>query len=396
MECLKVSVIVVAAGSGRRFGYERNKLFYPLCGKIVLEHTLTNLFAAKCVSETVIVVSERDRKDVEAVVRTLKPSIPVKYAIGGAEREDSVYNGLLLTTEDCDIVMVHDGSRPMAGPEWFDNAVSVMERADAAVYAVPVKDTVKLREDTETTEPQQLKTLDRSRLIAVQTPQVFRRSVLKKAHEYAKEQGFSGTDDASLVEACGGSIVVLNGDERNLKVTTPDDIPVLEFYLNGPTKHCVGSGYDVHRLIAGRKLILGGVTVPHGKGLEGHSDADVLIHAVMDALLGAAGLKDIGTYFPDTDVAYKDVSSIALLRKVKQILVENGCRIINVDATLLAQEPKVKPYISQMVHNIAVALEMDESNVSVKATTTERLGFVGNEEGMAAQAAAMVLKYNAI
>lgn len=393
---MKVSVIVVAAGSGRRFGYERNKLFYPLCGKIVLEHTLTNLFAAKCVSETVIVVSERDRKDVEAVVRTLKPSIPVKYAIGGAEREDSVYNGLLLTTEDCDIVMVHDGSRPMAGPEWFDNAVSVMERADAAVYAVPVKDTVKLREDTETTEPQQLKTLDRSRLIAVQTPQVFRRSVLKKAHEYAKEQGFSGTDDASLVEACGGSIVVLNGDERNLKVTTPDDIPVLEFYLNGPTKHCVGSGYDVHRLIAGRKLILGGVTVPHGKGLEGHSDADVLIHAVMDALLGAAGLKDIGTYFPDTDVAYKDVSSIALLRKVKQILVENGCRIINVDATLLAQEPKVKPYISQMVHNIAVALEMDESNVSVKATTTERLGFVGNEEGMAAQAAAMVLKYNAI
>ena len=393
---MKVSVIVVAAGSGRRFGYERNKLFYPLCGKIVLEHTLTNLFAAKCVSETVIVVSERDRKDVEVVVRTLKPSIPVKYAIGGAEREDSVYNGLLLTAEDCDIVMVHDGSRPMAGPEWFDNAVSVMERADAAVYAVPVKDTVKLREDTETTEPQQLKTLDRSRLIAVQTPQVFRRSVLKKAHEYAKEQGFSGTDDASLVEACGGSIVVLNGDERNLKVTTPDDIPVLEFYLNGPTKHCVGSGYDVHRLIAGRKLILGGVTVPHGKGLEGHSDADVLIHAVMDALLGAAGLKDIGTYFPDTDAAYKDVSSIALLRKVKQILVENGCRIINVDATLLAQEPKVKPYISQMVHNIAVALEMDESNVSVKATTTERLGFVGNEEGMAAQAAAMVLKYNAI
>ena len=189
---------------------------------------------------------------------------------------------------------------------------------------------------------------------------------------------------------------MLNGDERNLKVTTPDDIPVLEFYLNGPTKHCVGSGYDVHRLIAGRKLILGGVTVPHGKGLEGHSDADVLIHAVMDALLGAAGLKDIGTYFPDTDAAYKDVSSIALLRKVKQILVENGCRIINVDATLLAQEPKVKPYISQMVHNIAVALEMDESNVSVKATTTERLGFVGNEEGMAAQAAAMVLKYNAI
>ena len=158
----------------------------------------------------------------------------------------------------------------------------------------------------------------------------------------------------------------------------------------------IGHGYDVHKLVEGRKLIIGGVEIEHSLGLLGHSDADVLVHAVMDALLGAAGLKDIGTYFPDTDATYKDVSSIALLRKVKQILVENGCRIINVDATLLAQEPKVKPYISQMVHNIAVALEMDESNVSVKATTTERLGFVGNEEGMAAQAAAMVLKYNAI
>ena len=236
----------------------------------------------------------------------------------------------------------------------------------------------------------------RSTLRAVQTPQIFHRAILREAHRYAKAHGFSGTDDASLVEAIGGKLVVLKGDERNHKVTTPDDIPVLEFYLNGPTKHCVGSGYDVHRLVEGRALVVGGVTIPFEKGLDGHSDADVLLHAVMDALLGAAGLNDIGTYFPDTDGAFKDISSLVLLRKVKQILVENGCRIINVDATLLAQRPKVKPFIPAMIRNIAAALEIGAADVSVKATTTERLGFIGKEEGMAAQAAAMVLKYNAL
>ncbi|EHM38433.1 2-C-methyl-D-erythritol 2,4-cyclodiphosphate synthase [Anaeroglobus geminatus F0357] len=320
----------------------------------------------------------------------------MKYALGGAEREDSVYNGLMATAEDSAVVMVQDGSRPLTGPEWYDNAVPVMEAAEAAVYAIPVKDTVKLRESADGVGPERLETLERSRLIAVQTPQIFHRAILREAHRYAKAHGFSGTDDASLVEAIGGKLVVLKGDERNHKVTTPDDIPVLEFYLNGPTKHCVGSGYDVHRLVEGRALVVGGVTIPFEKGLDGHSDADVLLHAVMDALLGAAGLNDIGTYFPDTDGAFKDISSLVLLRKVKQILVENGCRIINVDATLLAQRPKVKPFIPAMIRNIAAALEIGAADVSVKATTTERLGFIGKEEGMAAQAAAMVLKYNAL
>ena len=171
------------------------------------------------------------------------------------------------------------------------------------------------------------------------------------------------------------------------------DVPILEFYMNGPTEHRVGSGYDVHQLAAGRKLILGGVEIPYERGLAGHSDADVLIHALMDALLGAAGLKDIGTYFPDTDNTFKNISSIVLLEKVRQILIENSCRIVNVDVTLLAQKPKIKPYVPQMIENIAKALQIDTAAVSVKATTTERLGFVGHEEGMAAQAAAMVLKY---
>lgn len=393
---LKVSVIVVAAGSGRRFGYERNKLFYPLCGKPVLAHTLQHVLAAASVDEVVIVNAECDHDDIADIVASLHPTKPVRFALGGAEREDSVYNGLVVTSADTDVVMVQDGSRPYAGPAWYDNAVSVMEQADAAIYAIPVKDTVKERESTTIQGAQTVRTLERSRLIAAQTPQIFRRDVLMAAHAYAKEHHINGTDDASLVEAMGKKIVLLQGDERNHKVTTMDDVPILEFYLNGPTEHRVGSGYDVHPLTEGRRLILGGVEIPFDRGLAGHSDADVLIHAVMDALLGAAGLKDIGTYFPDTDSAFKNISSITLLEKVRQILIENSCRIINVDVTLLAQRPKIKEYVPQMIRNIARALQIDKAAVSVKATTTERLGFVGQEEGMAAQAAAMVLKYRNI
>lgn len=390
---MKVSVIIVAAGSGRRFGYERNKLFFPLCGKPVLAHTLAHVFDASSVQEVVIVHAERDLPEIQSLVESLHPSVPVRYAIGGAEREDSVYNGLIATSEDCDIVMVHDGARPYAGPEWFDNALPAMKEANAAIYAIPVKDTVKMKERADAKGAQFVKTLDRSRLVAVQTPQIFRRSVLLKAHQYANAHHLSSTDDASLVEAIGEKIVLLQGEERNHKVTTMADVPILEFYMNGPTEHRVGSGYDVHQLAAGRKLILGGVEVPYDRGLAGHSDADVLIHALMDALLGAAGLKDIGTYFPDTDNAFKNISSLVLLEKVRQILIENSCRIVNVDVTLLAQKPKIKPYVPQMIENIAKALQIDTAAVSVKATTTERLGFVGHEEGMAAQAAAMVLKY---
>lgn len=390
---MKVSVIIVAAGSGRRFGYERNKLFFPLCGKPVLAHTLAHVFGTSSVQEVVIVHAERDLPEIQSLVESLHPSVPVRYAIGGAEREDSVYNGLIATSEDCDIVMVHDGARPYAGPEWFDNALPAMKEANAAIYAIPVKDTVKMKERADAKGAQFVKTLDRSRLVAVQTPQIFRRSVLLKAHQYANAHHLSSTDDASLVEAIGEKIVLLQGEERNHKVTTMADVPILEFYMNGPTEHRVGSGYDVHQLAAGRKLILGGVEVPYDRGLAGHSDADVLIHALMDALLGAAGLKDIGTYFPDTDNAFKNISSLVLLEKVRQILIENSCRIVNVDVTLLAQKPKIKPYVPQMIENIAKALQIDTAAVSVKATTTERLGFVGHEEGMAAQAAAMVLKY---
>ena len=201
----------------------------------------------------------------------------------------------------------------------------------------------------------------------------------------------TGTDDASFVEALGEPVLILPGDERNRKVTTKEDIPVLEFYMQGTAVPHVGCGYDVHPLKVGRKLILGGVEIPFEKGLDGHSDADVLIHAVMDALLGAAGLHDIGTYFPDSAQEFKDISSLLLLKKVHQLLQDKGCQIVNVDVILLAQRPKIKAYVAKMTANIADVLHIPEAVVAVKATTTEHLGFVGREEGMAAQASAMVL-----
>lgn len=391
MNWLKVSVIIVAAGAGRRFGYSRNKLFYPLCGRTVLEHTLRHVFAAPCVDEVVLVTAREERSDVERLAAPLAGSCPVVYADGGAERQESVYAGLCACSNDTEVVMVHDGARPWAGPEWFDRGLAAMAEADAAIYGIPLKDTVKERAGSAGEGAAPLRTLERSRLTAVQTPQIFRRDLLVQAYEQARQEHLMGTDDASLVEALGVPVLILPGDERNRKVTTKEDIPILELYMGYTALPHAGFGYDVHALTEGRRLILGGEEIPFEKGLEGHSDADVLVHALMDALLGAAGLRDIGTYFPDTDKSFKDISSMVLLDKVRQLLEERQCRIINVDVTLLAQRPKVKPYVPAMTAHIAQVLHISESAVAVKATTTEHLGFTGREEGMAAQAVAMVL-----
>ena len=243
---MKVSVIVVAAGTGSRFGYERNKLFYPLCGEPVLAHTLRHIFAARSVSEVVIVHSRVDEKEIRRLVDDLHPIQPVRYALGGAEREDSVYNGLMAVSRDMDVVMVHDGARPFAGPDWYDQGAAMMETARAAIYGIPLKDTVKVRGDDG-----RLHTLNRSRLVAAQTPQIFHRDLLVKAHEHARAEGIQATDDASLVEALGVPVVILEGSEKNRKVTTRDDIPILSLYMKGREVQRIGTGYDVHRLKEG-------------------------------------------------------------------------------------------------------------------------------------------------
>lgn len=223
-------------------------------------------------------------------------------------------------------------------------------------------------------------------------PQGFKVDLLRQAHEQAQRDGFLGTDDASLVERLGVPVQLTEGSRRNIKLTTPEDLLMAEAFFAEQALPAlrVGQGYDVHRLVEGRPLILCGVTVPHTLGLLGHSDADVALHALMDAMLGAMALGDIGKHFPDTDEAYRGISSMLLLRHVVALLKAHHARVTNCDVTIVAQKPKLLPYIPQMRQNVADALELPLARVNIKATTTEKLGFEGEEKGISAQAVCMV------
>ena len=225
--------------------------------------------------------------------------------------------------------------------------------------------------------------VDRNDYFAVQTPQGFKKSYLIEAYDKALKEGYRGTDDASLVERAGYEVKVVDGDYQNIKITTREDLPV---------ESRVGTGFDVHRFETGRNLILGGVKIPYENGLAGHSDADVLLHALMDALLGAAALGDIGVHFPDTDDRYKGISSLILLSKVRELLNENFYSIGNVDITVIAQKPKISPYTEEMKSNISSVLKIEKNRINIKGTTTEKLGFTGRGEGIAAEAVCSIYR----
>lgn len=257
--------------------------------------------------------------------------------------------------------------------------------------SVKVVDTIKRVDGKEKV----IDTPERAQLRAVQTPQGFATALLRKAHLQAEIDGYRGTDDASLVERLGIAVQLTEGSEDNLKLTTPRDMIWAETLLEQRRTHHaplmrVGQGYDVHRLVEGRRLVLCGVEVPHTLGLLGHSDADVALHALMDAMLGAMALGDIGKHFPDTDNAYAGADSMVLLAKVTQLLGTHHAKITNCDITIVAQKPKLLPYIPRMRENVARVLGVDVDCVNVKATTTERLGFEGAQEGISAQAVCMV------
>ena len=384
-----VAVIIAAAGNSTRMGAGIDKQFVSVGGRPLLWHSLQRISTAPGVKQMLVTVSPANEERVTALLRETVLNIPWQVVSGGAERQHSVRNAVLLTDEAAELVLVHDGARPFVEQETIGQAIEVAMKYGAAVVAVPVKDTIK----TANAEAVVLKTLDRSSLWQIQTPQIFRRELLVSAHEQAAAAGFLTTDDAALIEWAGGSVRLVRGSYYNFKVTTPEDVLLAEAVAAGgkvQSMQRVGIGYDVHRFVAGRPLMLGGVSVPYSLGLEGHSDADVLLHAISDALLGAAGLGDIGRHFPDTDLRYKGVSSLILLREVRDKLTEAGFAAHNVDAVIEAQEPKMAPFISQMNERIAEALGIQVSQVNVKATTTEKLGFVGRREGIAAQAVAMV------
>lgn len=376
-----VSAIIVAAGSGTRMG--KDKMLIPLFGKSVLSRTV-EVFSDTGFFDEIIVVSSL--KNIDAFGEELKSFSP-KIIEGGASRGESSFAGIKAASGE--LVLIHDGARPLVTKEIIENTILACIKTGCAAAGVKSKDTIK----TVSPEKYITSTVDRDSAVLIQTPQGFHRELIKTAYE---KFGFSETDDCALMEKMGAKIEIVDGSYENIKLTTAEDIVTAEGILRkrgiGGATMRIGTGFDTHKLVDGRPLIIGGVTIPYEKGLLGHSDADVLIHAVIDALFGAAALGDIGKHFPDTDEKYKGADSMLLLREAAKEIREEGYEIGNIDATVIVQAPKMAPHIDKMRENLADAMGISPDAVSVKAKTNEHMGFTGRGEGIEARAIALITK----
>ena len=396
----------------------RNKVFAPLLGRPILRWTVEAFAGRDDVDGIVVVTGAHEVAEVKSMLAGVDKVMSI--LAGGASRQESVYIGLsALAGGEESLIVVHDAARPLVDADTIDRCLRTARALGNAVAAAPVVDTLKSAGvDNVVTG-----TVDREGLFAVQTPQVFRWSTLAKAHLFARDVGFAGTDEASVVEHAGVEPVnLVVGSPENLKITRPGDLRIAEALLQDRINRSnsggiegskpgimelmkqavlsdailmprIGFGYDIHRFAPGRRLVLGGVEFEpvDGRGLDGHSDADVLLHAICDALLGAAALPDIGHLFPNTDPAYAGISSLRLLEEVGNRLTAQGASIVNVDATVIAERPKIGPAIPRMRESIAGALGIDGGRVGIKATTNEGLGSIGDGMGIAAHAVAAVL-----
>lgn len=377
--------VVVAAGRGVRMGAAVNKVLLPLCGEPVIRHAVRAFCEADEIDGVVVVASADETEQMRAALCGLEKVCAI--VPGGSTRQESVKNGLDALPKEARIALVHDGARPLISRELIARCIRQTEDCGSAVVCTPVTDTVKVEKDGCV-----VRTLDRSQLRAVQTPQCFFAGELKAAYEVAARDGVSVTDDASVMEHAGHSVHLLESSEVNFKLTTPEDLRRAEDII-GERRFMqrlprTGFGYDVHKLVSGRRLILCGKEIPWEKGLDGHSDADVAVHALMDALLGAACLGDIGRLYPDNDPAFEGADSMKLLADVLRRVKDAGYAVVHADVTIVAQKPKLMPYMDEMRRNLENA--MPGAQVNVKATTTERLGFEGRGEGISAQAVATI------
>ncbi|HVK05252.1 MAG TPA: 2-C-methyl-D-erythritol 2,4-cyclodiphosphate synthase [Armatimonadaceae bacterium] len=414
--------LIPAAGRGVRFGrvdaagVPQNKLMAPLRGRPLIGWTLEAVARCAAIDRIVLVGNEDDLLLLREFAREFGGGKVGDVVPGGADRQASVRNGLA-ACRDAEFVVVHDAARPCVTAELIVETLRPVQRAEvaAATAAFPVADTL-VRATPDLTLGAGV---DRSQLWSIQTPQAFRTELLAEAHRRAHEKATRGvdrafTDDAGLMALIDCPVFLVTGSPSNLKVTRPEDMEIVEAILAqqqqqkqeadvartplprsapaAPTLR-IGHGYDVHQFAEGRKLFLGGVEFPESpRGLLGHSDADALLHAVCDALLGAAGMGDIGQLFPPSDMRHKDRPSVEFLEEVKVRLDRDGWRVGNVDITVLAETPKIGPRADDIRSRIAVVLDIGASQVSVKATTNERMGFVGRGEGIAVHATALLYK----
>lgn len=399
---VKIFALIACAGTGSRAGLPYNKLLYEVNGKTIAGYTLDNFKAAreqKLVTDIIILCGENDR----AAFAALAGNYGAALTTGGASRAGSVRNGLEyiekeLSPSGRDIVLVCDGARPNCEPGIIERCVRSAIDCGSGVAAVPVPDTVKTAADGVV-----YSTPGREKLFAAQTPQAFNFRALYSAYlsyEKAAENGAAvPTDDSAVMELYGGGAAVrlVKGSPVNYKITTAYDIKRFESEkaayahkgICGYANLRTGIGSDMHRFAKDRKLVLGGVEIQHHSGLMGHSDADALIHSMIDALLAALNLRDIGYRFPDTDPAFKDISSMELLRRTAAIFKEKA-ELINISAVIHAQNPKLNPYIPRMAANIAAALGVDPGLISISAKTGEGVGIIGEEKAVSCEAACLV------
>jgi 2-C-methyl-D-erythritol 4-phosphate cytidylyltransferase/2-C-methyl-D-erythritol 2,4-cyclodiphosphate synthase len=377
------AVIIAAAGASRRMGGTTPKQYLPVEGMPMFVKSVRLFLGSGGAKQIIVSCPPGDEAYVwkllakEGLRRDDRADAPhwIDVVPGGPERQDTVRLALEAVDPRLKYVLIHDAARPYCPFSVIRDVTDALENgAKAVVPGVTPKNTIRTAK----------KTLERDTLFEVQTPQGFEIEVLRAALAKAQADGYMGTDEASVTERAGIRTEVVRGDYANIKITTQEDLPKERRSVR------IGTGYDVHRLVEGRPLMLGCVNVPFEKGLLGHSDADVLAHAIADALLGAAALGDIGKIYPDTAAETEGMSGKAILSGVAGLLKDAGFTIVNVDATLVAEKPKVAPYIMEMRAACADALGISESRVSIKATTEEKLGFTGDGSAMAAQAAALI------
>jgi len=371
---------VVAAGQGNRFGGPLPKQYLPLAGATVLRHAVSALTGHPRIAEVLVVIRPEDRARFEQAVAGLAVLPPVG---GGATRQDSVRLGLEALAPHCpDRVLIHDGARPFPDEALVDRIIDGLDRAAAAIPCLPLSDTIKRAENDAIRE-----TIDRSLLWRAQTPQGFQFDAILAAHRAAV--GRRLTDDAAVAEAAGLAPLVVAGSEDNLKITTPQDLTAAERLIAARLGDIrVGQGFDVHPFAPGDHVSICGVKIPHSMSLAGHSDADVGLHALTDAVLGAIAAGDIGMHFPPSEPRWRGAASDQFLRHAADLVQAQGGVVTAVDVTIICEGPRIAPYRTAMIERVAAILCLATNRVSVKATTTEKLGFTGRSEGIAAQAVA--------
>ena len=424
---MHVTAIIAAGGRGHRFGHAGPKQLLSIGGRPILERSIAAFASHPSIDAIVVALPPELADEPPAYLRLAHASAqqgigkPLSIVAGGARRQDSVANAFAAADRQSDVIVIHDAARPFASADLIARTVAAAAESGAAVAAVQSRDTVKrATRPPETPEARGssvvsrfsrtvIETLARDTIYLAQTPQAFQREVLRRALEIGARDDVDATDEAALVELAGLPVRLVDGDASNIKITTPEDMALGEaiaagqsavgghqssaidppFALPARTGRA-GTGYDLHRLVAGRPLILGGVTIPAERGALGHSDADVVCHAVTDAILGAAGLGDIGRHFPDSDARWKDANSVGLLQQAVALVRAQGFEIGNVDVTVILEAPKIRDHVDAMRASVAVALGVDVARVSVKGKTNEGVDAVGRGEAIAAHAIALI------